>query len=1058
MGLIDTGSTVSVVHPSVLARLSEDCEIPLSRETGRLRLADGSVTGSLGTVQLDLQLGTGKDVWSHVMVVAEIEAPVVIGIDFLRKYQCTLSMKDESLTVGGTVHSCRSIDVMPQVFRVSVAETVEVPPMSEMIIPGETCAGSHLTQGIIEGHDRPLCDGNVVVARVVLNPAEETLPLRVINLSGEPQTLYKGTDVATCQPVSHVSEQDLELDSSSSRSNVTSELPDHLQSLANEYEDRLKADERDMAGCLLSEFTDSFAKSKNDLSITSVDKHSMTMASQQRVKMGPGRLPLAKRKALKCELDQLLSLGVIEPSSSSWASPVVLVTKKDGSLRLCVDYRKVNDLLIKDSYPLPRIDDSLDALSGAKWFSTLDLASGYWQVPMDPKDIDKTALTTPYGLFHFKVMPFGLANAPATFERMMEQVLAGLHWEVCLIYLDDVIVFSRTFEEHIVRLHQVFSRIKGANLKLSPTKCRLFCHEVGYLGHIVSKDGVATDPKKIEAISSWPVPRTTKEVRSFVGLCSYYRRFVRGFADIARPLHRATEANREFYWSSECQEAFDKLKKALTTPPILAYPSEAGLFWLDTDASGSGVGAVLSQEQDGEKRVIAYYSRVLSGNERNYCVTRRELLAVVLAVKHFHHYLWGRHFMVRSDHGSLRWLMNFKNPVGQLWRWLQVLSEYDFEIQYRPGAQHRNADGLSRRPCHECRHCEWQESKDSVDDRLSRPSDLCDQFWRRHLRWEMGSTMVRWSVASVAKRGSYRSQGSRLGAEWRETTMEGRADGRYHHSDILVQLWATGAHQSHSVLQDRQRWTNLSSTGGPTGYTWTDIRFSARKTHRRAPWDLTDKCKRTQTVLVARNEERCDAVVQTVQQMSAPESSSWTSTITTSSRACRTTNGTYRIWYSKFSGYDYRGKHLCTCHMRLLYQVGRGLCSSRSQGVHSRWCLSDRSFSSVRSALLHPFGSGTRVYVGTHDGTVSVTWGAAHTDLSLSSTIWWVSRTFQPYVDQQAVKILLWKKRWLGPTSTFFTVCISSNSKWKYWLFSQFTHVRSWNNNANRPHVPIPSV
>ena len=418
-------------------------------------------------------------------------------------------MKDESLTVGGTVHSCRSIDVMPQVFRVSVAETVKVPPMSEMIIPGETCAASHLMQGIIEGHDRPLCDGNVVVARVVLNPAQETLPLRVINLSGEPQTLYKGTDVATCQPVSHVSEQDLELDSSSSRNNVTSELPDHLQSLANEYEDRLKADERDMAGCLLSEFTDSFAKSKNDLSITSVDKHSMTMASQQRVKMGPGRLPLAKRKALKCELDRLLSLGVIEPSSNSWASPVVLVTKKDGSLRLCVDYRKVNDLLIKDSYPLPRIDDSLDALSGAKWFSTLDLASGYWQVPMDPKDIDKTAFTTPYGLFHFKVMPFGLANAPATFERMMERVLAGLHWEVCLIYLDDVIVFSRTFKEHIVRLHQVFSRIKGANLKLSPTKCKLFCHEVGYLGHIVSKDGVATDPKKIEAISSWPVPRTT---------------------------------------------------------------------------------------------------------------------------------------------------------------------------------------------------------------------------------------------------------------------------------------------------------------------------------------------------------------------------------------------------------------------------------------------------------------------------------------------------------------------------------------------------------------------
>ena len=203
---------------------------------------------------------------------------------------------------------------------------------------------------------------------------------------------------------------------------------------------------------------------------------------------------------------------MIEPSKSSWASPVVLVTKKDGSLRLCVDFRLVNSLTLKDSYPLPRIDDSIDALRGPKWFSTLDLASGYWQVPMASEDMEKTAFATPFGLYQFKVMPFGLANAPATFERMMEHVLSGLHWETCLIYLDDVIIFSKTFEEHIARLHQVLTRLKEANLKLSPSKCKLFRPQVEYLGHVVSKDGVATDPKKIAAVTAWPTPKNPKEV------------------------------------------------------------------------------------------------------------------------------------------------------------------------------------------------------------------------------------------------------------------------------------------------------------------------------------------------------------------------------------------------------------------------------------------------------------------------------------------------------------------------------------------------------------------
>ena len=470
-----------------------------------------------------------------------------------------------------------------------------------------------------------------------------------------------------------------------------------------------------MAECLVTVFAEHFAKSKDDLSITSTDHHSMTMVSQERVKLGPRRLALAKWQPLKLDLEWVLKPGVIEPSKSCWASPVVLVTKKDGTIRLCVDYRRVNDLTLKDPYPLPSIDDSIDALRGSKWFSTLDLASSYWQVPMDPKDFEKTGFTTSFGLYHFKVMPFGLANSPATFERMMERVLSGLHWGTCLIYIDDVIIFSKTFDEHIVRLHQVLSRLKEANLKLSPAKCKLFRHEVEYLGHVVSQHGVGMDPKKTKAIMEWPTPRNAKEVRGFVGLCSYYRRFVRGFTDIARPLHKLVELD-EICWSVECDEAFNTLKKALTSPPILAYPVDVGLFILDTDASGHGLRAVLSQVQDDCERTIAYYSRALARAEQQYCVTRRELLSVVESVKHFHHYLCGRHIVIRMDHGSLKWLMRFKNPEGQIWRWLQVLNTFDFEIQHCPGTQHKNADGLSRRPGQECWHCEHQEHKEKTVD------------------------------------------------------------------------------------------------------------------------------------------------------------------------------------------------------------------------------------------------------------------------------------------------------------------------------------------------------
>ena len=381
-----------------------------------------------------------------------------------------------------------------------------------------------------------------------------------------------------------------------------------------------------------------------------------------------------------------------------------------------MDYRKLNHVTVKDSYPIPRIDESLDSLSGAKCFSTLDLCSGYWQVELDQEAKEKSAFVVRGGLYQWTVIPFGLCNAPSTFERLMENVMAGLQWEVLLVYLDDIIVFGKTVEEEIQRLQMVFQRLRKAYLKLKPKKCALFQRKVLYLGHVVSSAGISTDPEKVQVIREWPTPRCLKEVQSFLGLTSYYRRYVKGYCGVARPLQMLTEKNRAFNWTDQCEEAFNKLKECLMSAPILSFPDpDGGMFCLDTDASGYGMGTVLFQQQKGHEVVIAHASTSLKRAERNYCVTRRELLAVITFVKHFTPYLYGRKFIVRTDHGSLRWLLNFRNPEGQVARWIQVLGEYDYEVVHRPGRGHGNADGLSRRPCVQCQLSEGEAEVKSPD-------------------------------------------------------------------------------------------------------------------------------------------------------------------------------------------------------------------------------------------------------------------------------------------------------------------------------------------------------
>ena len=464
----------------------------------------------------------------------------------------------------------------------------------------------------------------IVAAAAFVNDRSGRVPVRLLNTGGNTK-LYRGKTlgrVSNAMDYNHLNVLQQSQSSSHDKQNVAQDQFDWTQS-------SLTPTERTSLQRLLDEYSDLFSTGPGDIGRTTVTTHSISTGSSQPIRRRPYRQPFHVRQEVERHVQNMLDSDVIKPSSSPWSSPIIMVPKKDGTFRFCVDFRHLNEVTIKDAFPLPRVDETLESLGGARYFSTLDLASGYWQVELDPESQPKTAFTTRSGHYEFQVMPFGLCNAPATFQRLMEMVLRGLNWDVCLIYLDDIIIFSATFQDHLSRLRQVFDRLRQAGLKFSPKKCHFAQQQVEYLGHIVSKHGIAVDPSKVSKVRDWPTPRSVKEVRTFLGVASYYRRFVPEFARIAGPLNQLTRKGVQFTWSPEAENAFCHLKQHLCQTPIMAYPNFEKTFTLKTDASDTALGAVLCQIDDEIERPVAYASRSLSSSESNYSATEKETLAVV---------------------------------------------------------------------------------------------------------------------------------------------------------------------------------------------------------------------------------------------------------------------------------------------------------------------------------------------------------------------------------------------------------------------------------------------
>ena len=446
----------------------------------------------------------------------------------------------------------------------------------------------------------------------------------------------------------------------------------------------------------------------NELGNTQLATHSINTGDAKPVYNQPRRVPQAWQAKIREEIHTIFEAEVIEPSTSPWTSPIVPVHKKDGSLHLCIDYRQLNAVTQDDRYQMPRVDEMVERLGRAQFITTLDLAKGYCQVPLKTEDQEKTAFITPLGKFQFRQMPFGLKGAQSTFQRLMDTVLAPCH-QFAGSYIDGIIIYSKSWEEHLIHLKEVLQHLREAGLTAKPSKCSIAMFQCVYLGHKVGGGKISLDEAKVAAIQDYKTPRTKKDVRAFLGLTGYYRRFIPGYAQLTAALSDLTKKDvpSKIQWNEDLEHDFQQLKREMVNRPVLMCPDDSKLFILQTDASERGVGVVLSQVDDcGEERPIAFYSKKLLPREQRYAVVEKECLGIVTALKHFDVHLIGRKFVVVTDHKALRYLSTMSNANPRLTCWALAVQPFTFEVMHRPGRSNGNADGLSRQA--------WSENEEDM--------------------------------------------------------------------------------------------------------------------------------------------------------------------------------------------------------------------------------------------------------------------------------------------------------------------------------------------------------
>lgn len=605
----------------------------------------------------------------------------LIGLDLLTKWEAKIDLKKLCLSTKSAInpillYDSRSVNLYEDIIPANSTKLVRIPinaPDSDVYIPEQI-----LSNCIV--HE---CITSVCHSRGYLEIENSTDNDVIFSLD---RPAYAELCNLECAP----------FDQPSARTKAV---------LSRLRTDHLNDEERANLMALCTKYADVFYLEGENLTFTNQIKHRIRTTDEIPVHTKSYRYPFVHRQEVSDQIDKMLTQGIIRPSESAWSSPIWVVPKKaDASgkqkWRLVIDFRKLNEKTIDDKYPIPNITDVLDKLGKCQYFTTLDLASGFYQVEMDPADITKTAFNVEHGHFEFLRMPMGLKNSPSTFQRVMDNVLRGLQNQICLVYLDDIIVFSTSLQEHMTNLEKVLQRLKESNFKVQMDKSEFLKLETAYLGHVISNEGVKPNPDKIAAIEKYPIPKTPKEIKQFLGLLGYYRKFISDFARITKPLTQCLKKGKKITFDPEYVKSFEKCKTLLTNDPILQYPDFTKEFVLTTDASNVAIGAILSQGPIGSDKPVSYASRTLNDSELNYSTIEKELLAIVWATKYFRPYLFGRKFKVLSDHKPLQWIMNLKEPNSRLTRWRLKLSEYDFTVVYKKGKANTNADALSRIEIH----------------------------------------------------------------------------------------------------------------------------------------------------------------------------------------------------------------------------------------------------------------------------------------------------------------------------------------------------------------------
>jgi hypothetical protein len=706
---VDCGSAISLISAELFQQiLTKNNKIKLYPSSTQLQTVNKSPLKVLGQVNLNLDIeGTSRkdgrcSTVFQFYIAENLTHNILIGMDFLQIHRAVVDTGRKRLTIINnygteTIHKLYSIPNSAYEIEVTATQEIAIAPGSEVIIEGKLSESLKYQK---TAYFKPSAINNKLIAShsVVSLDTDTTIPVKLLNAGKQEIVVYVGAVLGSLEDLDDEDVFGSEITNrKDERDDAKEQTDEEFINTLDIGDDKIPAEEKAKLKRILSKYCNTFSRGATDYGRTGVIKHNIEIVGDKPKRQGPRPLTPPMRKELKKNIDEMLEAGIIRPSTSEYASPVVLVRKKDGSIRFCVDFRLLNKVTRPISYPLPRINDAMNSLGGALYFSTLDLKSGFFQVEMEEEDISKTAFTTSYGLFEFVTMPQGLRNSAATFQMVMDCLMAGLQYETMITYIDDLIIFGSTFKEHLHRLEEVLSRLQQANLKLSPKKCHLLKTKISYLGHVISSGIIQPDPNKIHAIVNYPRPTNIKELRSFLGLASYYRRFIRNFSQIATPLNRLLEKKVMYKWDENCEQAFKSLKMKLANDVLLAIPDFSRPFRVTTDASNIAVGAILSQiQEDGTERPIAFASQTLSKQQRKYSTIERETYAIIYALEQFRCYLFGQKFILITDHRPLVWLKTTTNPSPKLGRWQMKLEEFDFEIVYKQGKLNTNADALSR--------------------------------------------------------------------------------------------------------------------------------------------------------------------------------------------------------------------------------------------------------------------------------------------------------------------------------------------------------------------------